>query len=430
MGLMAPGSDVPARCSSALARNLTEVDRVVDQAIADLEGAVPHLAIVTLSGLSGEEGAGRLLADVGRRVRTAYPDCTVIGANAHGVFAHGEAVEMTSGLSLWLAAFSGVPPTPFRIATVPAPHGGMALTGLPDIGPRDRLAIMLADPWTLPVDDAIAGMVGEGGLIPVVGGLASAPGGRGAARLLLNGAVFDGGAVGVLIDESCPVRVVVSQGCRPIGSPMTVTGAQGQVISELAGATAVERLREVITGLDEADQSLAVRGLHLGIAHGDATSGEHAADYVIRGILGMDATTGAIRVGDDVPVGSVVRLHLRDADSATMDLQEVVAAAHASGSAAGAYVVTCNGRGRAMFPTSDHDANVVGQGLSTDNVAGFFAAGEIGPVAGRNHLHGFTAVVIVVDATSDAGPVEIERPRGDAPESTDLDAELRALLGE
>jgi small ligand-binding sensory domain FIST len=27
-------------------------------------------------------------------------------------------------------------------------------------------------------------------------------------------------------------------------------------------------------------------------------------------------------------------------------------------------------------------------------VAGFFAAGEIGPVGGRNYLHGFTASIV------------------------------------
>jgi small ligand-binding sensory domain FIST len=32
--------------------------------------------------------------------------------------------------------------------------------------------------------------------------------------------------------------------------------------------------------------------------------------------------------------------------------------------------------------------------LGIDNVAGFFAAGEIGPVGGRNHLHGSTATVL------------------------------------
>jgi small ligand-binding sensory domain FIST len=30
-------------------------------------------------------------------------------------------------------------------------------------------------------------------------------------------------------------------------------------------------------------------------------------------------------------------------------------------------------------------------------VVGFFAAGEIGPVAGRNHLHGFTASVLLFE---------------------------------
>ena len=34
------------------------------------------------------------------------------------------------------------------------------------------------------------------------------------------------------------------------------------------------------------------------------------------------------------------------------------------------------------------------QGLSTSGVAGFFAAGEIGPVGDRNHLHGFSASVL------------------------------------
>lgn len=42
-----------------------------------------------------------------------------------------------------------------------------------------------------------------------------------------------------------------------------------------------------------------------------------------------------------------------------------------------------------------HDGDLVRQGLAADAVAGFFADGEIGPVAGRSHLHGFTASVLV-----------------------------------
>ena len=132
-----------------------------------------------------------------------------------------------------------------------------------------------------------------------------------------------------------------------------------------------------------------------------------------------------------MPIGSVIRLHLRDADSADADLREVVRIAGAHADPAGAYLFTCNGRGTSMFPSPDHDAEVVSSGLGTFAVGGFFAAGEIGPVGGGNHLHGFTAVMLVVDRDRASGAgVEVTRPRArdDASDAGNLDAELRSLL--
>jgi len=314
---------------------------------------------------------------------------------------------------------------------VPAPHGGLALTGLPELADDDRLAFLLADPWTLPADEVVAAFARVDGPLPVVGGLVSGGRRRGESRLLLDGAVFDNGGVGVILDAAAPLRVVVSQGCRPIGDPMTVTASEGTTVSELAGRTALERIRDVVAGLDDADQALAVRGLHVGIARDDRIDGADAADYVIRGLLGVDPATGAVTVGDDVPVGAVVRLHLRDADSAEADLESVMGLVGASADAAGAYLVTCNGRGGAMFTTPDHDGAIVRDALGTRAVGGFFAAGEIGPVGGANHLHGFTAVVLVVDRRGEEGvPAEIRRPAATDPgiDADLLDAELRSLL--
>jgi small ligand-binding sensory domain FIST len=48
-----------------------------------------------------------------------------------------------------------------------------------------------------------------------------------------------------------------------------------------------------------------------------------------------------------------------------------------------------------MFTEPDHDAGVVGEALGGDAVAGFFCAGEIGPVGGKPFLHGFTATLAV-----------------------------------
>lgn len=420
-----------ARCAAALRRGLeTSVPDAVRAALDELT-ATATLAIIQVSAPGEPLAAGRALAHAAALIAEESPGCVVVGANAHGVIGDDDSVEMQPAVSVWLAHLPGARPRAFRLATVPAPHGGLALTGLPDLADEDRLAFLLADPWTLPADEVVAAFARIDGPLPVVGGLVSGGRRRGESRLMLDGAVFDNGGVGVVLDSAAPLRVVVSQGCRPIGDPMTVTASSGTTVSELAGRTALERIRDVVSGLDDADQALAVRGLHVGIARDDRIEGADAADYVIRGLLGVDPATGAVTVGDDVPVGAVVRLHLRDADSAEADLESVMGLVRDSADAAGAYLVTCNGRGGAMFTTPDHDGAIVREALGTHALGGFFAAGEIGPVGGANHLHGFTAVVLVVDRhAGDAIPAEIRRPATTAVEldADVLDAELRALL--
>lgn len=426
MGSVAP-ADQHARCATVLRPGLGTVPEAVVEALAGL-AATPSCAIVQVCAPGDPLAGGRALAHAGQLIRESAPDCVVIGSTAHGVIGGRSSLEMQPGISVWLASLPGATPRAFRIATVPGPNGGLALTGLPDLRHDDRLAVLLIDPWTLPADETIAAFARVDGPLPVVGGFVSGGGRRGDSRVLLDGAVFDNGAVGLVLGADAPVRAVVSQGCRPIGDPMAVTAAQGNSIATLAGAPALDRVREVISALDSDEQALAVRGLHLGIAHDVRREGDAARDYVIRGILGVDAASGAIAVGDEVEVGAVVRLHLRDADSADADLRAVISAIGDAG-ASGAYLFTCNGRGSAMFTTPDHDAAVLREGLGTSQIGGFFAAGEIGPVGGVNHLHGFTAVVLVVDPVTATPDVEVSRAdaAADSPE-LDLDAELRALL--
>jgi small ligand-binding sensory domain FIST len=56
-----------------------------------------------------------------------------------------------------------------------------------------------------------------------------------------------------------------------------------------------------------------------------------------------------------------------------------------------ALLFTCNGRGTRLFAQPDHDAAAVQDALGPLPLAGFFANGELGPVGGRNFIHGFTA---------------------------------------
>jgi len=114
-------------------------------------------------------------------------------------------------------------------------------------------------------------------------------------------------------------------------------------------------------------------------------------------VLGTDGN--ALVVGDLVRPGQTVRLQVRDAEAADVDLRDALARCPGQ-PGGGALLFSCNGRGSGLFGPShggaDHDVAAVRQGLAADAVAGFFAGGEIGPIAGRSHLHGFTASMLIL----------------------------------
>jgi small ligand-binding sensory domain FIST len=156
---------------------------------------------------------------------------------------------------------------------------------------------------------------------------------------------------------------------------------------ELAGEPPLQRLLEQAKHLPESDIALINRGLHLGVVIDEHKVEFERGDFLVRNVLGGDKTTGAIAVGDLVDIGATVQFHVRDAETADEDLRSLLAGECATG----ALLFTCNGRGTRLFGVPDHDAEVVNEALDGAPLAGFFAAGELGPVGGRNFLHGFTA---------------------------------------
>jgi small ligand-binding sensory domain FIST len=193
----------------------------------------------------------------------------------------------------------------------------------------------------------------------------------------------------------------VSQGAAPLGRELTVTAGEGNVIYELAGRPAIEAIEQVIAELGIGERALVAAGLLLGIVIDGGKPEYEQGDFLVRGVLGADPDNGAVAIAANVEPGQVVRLHARDARSADEDLRRALrlrAAASGDKPPAGALVFSCNGRGQSMFGASDHDATAVEEELAGAPAAGFFAAGEIGPVGGRSFLHGFTATVAVFPA--------------------------------
>ncbi len=362
------------------------------QALEPLAGRVPDLVCVFVCGDDPDQTSAALL-----RAAEVTGARTAMGCSAHGVIGAGRAVEVTPAVAVWAAVLPGVHIRSFHLEVLRTQESA-AVVGMPARGAEaPGIALLLADPYSFPVDEFVEQSNAALDGLRLAGGLATGLRGPGSTRLLVDGHLHDRGAVGVLLDGAVAAGTVVSQGCRPVGPPMTVTGAQGNVLLSLAGRPALGALQDIVGHLPPEEQALVSRGLHLGIAMDEYSDSYERGDFLIRGVLGVDAEHGAVIVGDVVEVGRTVRFQVRDAESADAELTGLLDTFRTSGAidpVDGALLFSCTGRGRTLFPSADHDVLAVQQHLQTHGVAGFFAAGEIGPVAGRNHLHGFTASVV------------------------------------
>jgi small ligand-binding sensory domain FIST len=372
-------------------------ERASRQALEALGPHVPDLVCTFVSG-----GEPDQMAAAGERVASMTGGRAMVGCTAGGVIGAGRGVEGRSAVSVWAAHLPGATVRSFHLEVMNADEG-MAVIGLPERRPDDGIAVLLADPHSFPADGFLSRANAALDGLLFAGGLASAHQGPGSNRLWVDGRTVDRGAVGVLVGGDVIARTVVSQGCRPVGPSMTVTAAQGNVVSELAGVPALQKVEEILAMLPPADQALASTGLQLGIALDEYAEEHDRGDFLIRGILGLDPDSSGLVVGDLIEVGSTVRLQVRDADAADEDLRALLGEFRGKNPPiAGALLFSCNGRGGQLFGTSlggaDHDVAVVRRELLTEGVAGFFAGGEVGPVAGRNHLHGFTASVLAFPA--------------------------------
>ena len=321
----------------------------------------------------------------------------IVGCSAEGVIGGDLEIERAPGLSLLVGRVPGVRIHPFHITS---DHWRNLLND------RDRLAAHLrldadtravigfGDPFTSPMTQFMAALDAHFPGVPLIGGMASSARQPGENVLVRNDDTHDdGGFVGVSLGGPIDVQPIVSQGCRPIGQPMVVTRAHENVIEQLSGRAAVDALRDTVMGLGEADQSLLQNGLFVGRAMSEYRDRFGRGDFVIRNLVNVDQQTGTMAVADLVRVGQTVQFHVRDAATAHEDLEALLAPQAQDGAAAGAgaLLFSCNGRGTNLFDEGCHDVGCARRAMPSTPVAGFFAAGELGPVGGRNFMHGHTA---------------------------------------
>ena len=345
---------------------------------------------------------------IGDVLRSALRPRCVIGVSAGMILADREETEGQPALSALALSLPGVEITPFRYRDLPPgdPHApGVGKTVARDLHISDQTqgVVLLADPFSVPANRALALMDAAKDAadleppLPVVGGMASSARQPGGNQLLLDDHLDAAGAVGVVVSGDVRFDTLVSQGCRPIGKPMVITACQRNIVKQLGGKRALDALQELVETLDRSDRELLQKGLFVGVVVNEYKPRFGRGDFLVRSVLGVDKDSGALAFGDLVRVGQTVQFHLRDADTASEDLQLLLDGQRVADPASAALVFSCNGRGRALFGHPNHDADAVADALAREKhacpTAGFFAAGELGPIGDRSFVHGHSASI-------------------------------------
>ncbi len=380
----------------------TDSAQAIREAVAELGGGLGGITPDLVAAFATHHH-GPALEGLGPALARSTGAAVVIGCTAESVIAGSREVEGSPGLALWAARLPGTEVRYFEVssrATAPDSERNPVFSDLPRVDDPERACLLvMADPFTFPVDPFLCELNEKLSGVPAMGGMASGAMGPGQTLLFTADGVRDSGCIGAVLEGAIELRPVVSQGCRPVGKPWVITDCERNLIKKLGGRPALEVLMETWNALSARDLKLLQSAPFIGLAIDPTRTKLERGDFLVRGIMGLNQRDRAIAVADFVRRGQTVQLLVRDAASAGEDLRCLIASQGDAlwpkeGSAVGALIFSCNGRGSRMFTVPDHDVGCVRAGLSADlPVAGFFAAGEIGPIGRRNFLHGFTASV-------------------------------------
>jgi small ligand-binding sensory domain FIST len=350
-------------------------------------------------------GMGSLLGAVGQITRAPH----VVGCSAAGVLTGEGELEGDSSVGVLVA--SG-PTLEARPLLVPAPvEPGLALSaaieralGAPEQPEPPSSAGRVAGPGERVVLLTFAGNLGPrpsellaalGAAVPknwIIGG--GAVGGVDGGDVWLDGRVAPGGLAGLQISGAPRVVVGLAHGCRPVGQPLTITRARGNLILELDGRPAFEPFARLCREPLLADLRRAASFVFAGLPTGGAGRGE----YLVRSFVGFDPGAGVLAVSEAVEEGQTLTFLLREAQRARRDLEEMLAEVRAGlGGAQPAFgiYVNCAGRGAGLYGVPDHDTAYIRRALGEFPLLGFFSSAEIVPLGGRPRLEMFTGVLCV-----------------------------------
>lgn len=318
----------------------------------------------------------------------------ILGGSASGLIGIGQEAEGISGFSLLLLSLPATQLTTITFTEeqtdeFTAEDWRQAVGG----GADSEFWMVLANPLKVAAEPWLNNWSAAFPGIPTLGGLNSG-GARGDDVFLFKNRTIVEAGIAVGFKGGVKLHTVVSQGCRPIGEPHAITGADENVVSSIGSLPAYGRLNESFESLSHDDKARAAGNIFAGLALNEYVDDFKTGDFLIRNLLGADPESGSIALAAYPRLGQTLQFQLRDRYSAHDELHRMLhARATKSIHPIASLLFVCGGRGEGLFGAAHHDAVAIQERFGTIPSSGLFCNGEIGPVGGRNFVHGYTAAI-------------------------------------
>ena len=373
------------------------------------EGLVRETAVQLRQELSGKPGFGLVFvtpdyadkaADLLEIVRVYGHVPTLIGCSGTGLVGRAQEQEEGPGFSLMVLSMPGGTATSLNFTqdTVEAATGPDYWHQKTGLKPADVKAwLVFLNPFSLNVEMWLKQWNQAYPHVPVFGGMANGVPGEPEAWIFCDDRVVPGG-VAIALQGDIAVHSVVSQGCKPIGEPLTVTHAERNVLLTLGSRPAYEVLSDVYKELSDTEREQARGHLFAGIAVSEYLEDYKRGDFLVRNIIGADPKSGAVAINATPRVGQTLQYQLRDSRVATDELRRLLRAQVAQMDPApfAGLLCTCHGRGRGLFGGPNHDAGLINEFYPELPMSGLFANVQLGPVGERSFAHGYTASLALI----------------------------------
>lgn len=322
---------------------------------------------------------------------------TMIGCSASGLIAGQQEIENEAGFCV---ALYHLPDTHARAIHLP-------LQAFETVDRAEHLRAAIGpspenvNAWTL---FASSESIGNEAWLPdwdhatghrtTIGGFACAAPNAHESALYLNGAVHTEGAVALGLEGAVTIEPLVSQGCRPVGSPWTITQAEANVIHKIGNRPILEVLRDTLEGMSQKEQQKARGNIFIGLVLDEYKASFSAGDFLVRNLAAIDPKTGAVAIATPLRIGQNLQFQIRDANTASSDFEQHLkdkAAELAGRTIYGSCLCDCIGRGTSLYGVPDHDVGIIHEIYPDLPIIGLFCNGEFGPSKNHTLLHGYAA---------------------------------------